>query len=320
MKSTRPAVYFLAWLLSLGTSLVSVAFLVDAMQRDPLGPGTPAIGDASKSAGGAPTSKALGPPDPTDANPPAGTILSPLPGTWQTYSYVYLRVWFSDPDGIANSSLYMAIDGRPLTIYWTATESDVWLSTAADGLSDGTHNAEAGASDQLGNGPTVLRWSFSKDATPPRVEITSPVGNPVLANGSVVLAWTGSDTESGIDHYQVKLDDGPPIDVGNVTSFPFNGLEVGVHYFYVRAFDVAGNSDYNFEVAIGTVLFDVPPPPPPPPSPANTTIAVTLSGDTPSWALALLVLSAAELGAILVLAWGDLGRGRRDRSNGGRHV
>ncbi len=291
MAHPRGTFYLVALLVTAGMSLVSTGPVVGPPLGLPEDKGMDGGGDA-------PTPSALWPPGPADTNPPTGAIISPDPNTWQTYTYVYLQVWFSDPDGIANSSLYAAIDGDPLRIYWTTIGSQLWLYAESYRLSDGIHSAEVRASDLLGNGPTVLQWSFSRDANPPEVEITSPVGDPVLASAYVMFAWTGNDTGSGIDHYEVRLDDGPWMNVGNVTTFPFNGLEPGVHYFYVRASDVAGNSDYDGEVAIGTV----PRASPPPPSPANTTFVVNVPAEMPSWALALLVLNAAELAAIVSLS------------------
>ena len=240
-------------------------------------------------------SAAFGPPALADANPPAGTILNPLPGAWQGNPYIYLQVGFTDPDGIATSSLYMAIDGMSLVTNWNSFV----LYASASGLADGPHTAEARASDQLGNGPTVLSWSFSLDTTRPEVEITNPAGNPVLADGSVILRWTGTDTGSGIDRYEVRLDNGLTFDVGNATSFPFHNLEPGIHYFHVRAYDVAGNSDPYYEIAVATV----PPAAPPPPNPANTTLVVSLPSEVPSWAVALIAINVVELAAIVGLAF-----------------
>jgi len=225
-----------------------------------------------------------------DANPPEGTIRYPDPGDWIGQPYVYLSVTFTDPDGISRSSLSMSVDGMSLTTSWT----NFVLSAVAQGLAEGPHTAEARASDELGNGPTVLTWSFSLDTTPPEVDITSPAGNPELPDGSVTLTWTGTDAGSGIDRYEVRLDSGPAIDAGNVTTFRFHALAPGIHYFDVRAYDDAGNYNYPSTMAVATVPLE----PPSPPSPLNTTVNVSLPSDVPSWAVALIALSAVELVAI----------------------
>jgi len=229
------------------------------------------------------------PPEITDANPPTGTILNPLPGTWT--AYVSLSVRFMDLDGIMYSSLSLTIDGIPLGWSW----SPPILYGYGSGFADGPHTAEARASDQLGNGPTVLSWSFSVDTTPPVIAITSPSGNPELAKGFVTVAWTGSDNGSGIDHYEIRLDNGPPVEVGTATTFPYRDLAPGVHYFQVSAYDVARNSAYLTTMA--TV-------PRAPGTPTNTTtqITVVMPDAIPSWAIVLVAVNAAEAGTIVWIA------------------
>lgn len=229
------------------------------------------------------------PPDSADSLPPTGEILYPLPGGWSAYPYVSIGVRFLDPDGIMVSSLSVAVDGVPIVTSWNGIIVNAYIQ----GLAEGPHTAEARASDQLGNGPTVLSWPFSLDTTRPVINITSPSGNPELTDGSVTLRWTGTDLPSGIDRYQVRLDSGPSIDVGTATSFPFPELAPGIHYFMVTGYDLAGNSAATTSIA--TV------PAPAAQDPGNTTVVVSLSGDMPGWALALIVISIAELAAIIGL-------------------
>jgi hypothetical protein len=233
-------------------------------------------------------SGAFGGPGPADTNPPTGTVIFPLPGAWTYFNYITLSVRFTDPDGISVPSLSMALDGVSLSPSWTGFV----LFASASGVSDGPHTAEARASDQLGNGPTIVRWSFSVDTIRPVVNITSPSGNPELASGFVNVAWTGSDSGSGIDSYWIRLDNGPPIGVRTATTFPFRDLSPGVHYFEVGAYDKAGNS------AEGITMATVPPRA----SPTNTTtqITVVMPDGIPSWAIVLVVINAVEASAI---AW-----------------
>ena len=245
-----------------------------------------------------PASGASGSPDIADASPPTGLVLYPLPGAWVGSSFIGLAVRFTDMDGISESSLSMTIDGLSLGTSWSNFVVNGYFS----GLPDGAHTAEARASDTLGNGPTVVSWSFSIDTVPPILAITSPSGNPELVDGSVTLEWTGSDAASGIGHYEVRLDGGWPIDVGTATSLAFPDLAPGVHYFQVTAFDVAQTQ--RSRIAMATV------PLPPPGSPTNTTTRVTVvvPDQIPSWAIVLVAINAAEAAAI---AWVAL-RQRRE--------
>ena len=261
-----------------------------------------------------PASAGSGPPAVADTDPPTGSVHSPSPGTWVNTRSKEVSVEFRDLDGIELSSLSATLDGDPLhvtTYLWDVNWTDVLAYAWVYPVADGPHAAEMRASDRLGNGPTVVAWSFSVDATPPAVNITYPVDNPLLADGSVTLAWTGSDNVSGIDRYEIRLDDGPYINVGAATSFPFRGLTPGMHYFYVVAYDRAGNSNryYADTIAVATV----PAPPPATPPPTNATIQVTLSGpdQIPAWGIGVIVITTAEAVAVAVLALrlrGEAGR------------
>jgi len=236
-----------------------------------------------------PASGASGNPETADTNPPVGRILFPLPGAWVGSSFVSLGASFTDVDGISISSLSMTIDGMSLGISWGNFVLNAFLS----GIPDGPHTAVAQASDTLGNGPTVLTWSFTVDTVPPVVAITTPTGNPLLTDGSMTLAWTGSDADSGIGNYEVRLDGGWPIDVGTATSLAFPDLAPGVHYFQVTAFDRA--QVQASRMAIATV-------PTPAPTNSTTRVTVVVPDQVPAWAIALVVINAVEAAAVVWLA------------------
>ena len=251
-----------------------------------------------------------------------GWIRDPSPGAWVASRSVRLSVTFRDSDGILPSSLSATLDGVPLFLSsepWDANWTGVDVSAYSYPYEDGPHVAEARASDLLGNGPTVLTWSFTVDATPPVLNITSPVGNPVAPDGNVILAWTGMDNASGIDHYLVRLDDGPYINVGTVTAFPFHGLPPGVHYFYVVAYDRAGNSNlYSSYNGNGVAIATVPAPPAATTPPANVTnsttqVIVVVPNEIPSWVIVLVAMNVVEAAAVVGLA---MRRGREPRGGG----
>lgn len=228
-----------------------------------------------------------------DTNPPSGEALYPLPGSWAASGYFSIGVRFLDTDGISVPSLSMYVDGAVVTpVSWNNPVA--WGTMSS--LPDGPHTAEARASDMAGNGPTIVSWSFSVDSVFPVLSISNPTGNPKLVDGSVTLAWTGSDALSGIDHYEVRLDSGWNIDVGTATSLAFPSLAPGVHYFQVTAYDLAHN--YMYKTAMATVPF-------PPPGPAgNTTnqVTVVVPDQIPAWAIALVVINAGEAAAVVWLA------------------
>jgi hypothetical protein len=238
--------------------------------------------------GVSPASGAASGPQPTDTNPPTGTIMYPKAASWTSNGYIYIGARFVDPDGIAVSSLSLTVDGFPVAVAW----NNPMMYGTVLALPDGSHAVEARASDLAGNGPTILSWSFSVDTVPPVVTISRPLGNPELVNGSATLAWTGSDDASGIKGYNVRLDSGWAIDVGMTTSFSFPDLAPGVHYFQVGAADAAGNIVYKETMA--TVPF--------PPANSTTRITVVMPDQIPSWAIVLVVINAIEAAGVAWLA------------------
>jgi len=80
------------------------------------------------------------------------------------------------------------------------------------------------------------------DLVPPALWITSPSVGYKVESSKLTVTWIGSDADSGIDHYELKLDEEAWINVGNNTSYNFTELDDGSHTVYVKAVDKAGNS------------------------------------------------------------------------------
>jgi hypothetical protein len=88
-------------------------------------------------------------------------------------------------------------------------------------------------------------YSFSvsvADKTPPSVSISSPLSNSVIASSTVQVVWSGSDTGSGINRYEIQLDNGGWTNKGTATSHTFYGVGAGTHTIYVKAVDNAANT------------------------------------------------------------------------------
>lgn len=78
------------------------------------------------------------------------------------------------------------------------------------------------------------------DQNPPLLEITSPKQGEVIGDDVIITEWVGEDNESGIDHFEVKMDLGDWIDVGNVSNYSYFDLVEGTHIFKVKATDLTG--------------------------------------------------------------------------------
>jgi len=80
-----------------------------------------------------------------------------------------------------------------------------------------------------------------EDNIPPNLSITSPTNGTQVKSSIVQVAWIGSDADTGIDHYEVKLDDGSWVNVGTALTYTFTGLGDGSHIVRVKAIDGAEN-------------------------------------------------------------------------------
>lgn len=94
------------------------------------------------------------------------------------------------------------------------------------------------------------------DLVPPTLWIISPSAGYKVESSKLTVTWIGSDVDSGIDHYEVKLDEGKWINVGNNTSYNFTELDDGSHMVYLKAVDEAGNSvEHSVNFIVDTATF-----------------------------------------------------------------
>jgi len=155
-----------------------------------------------------------------------------------------------------------AITGsNTMTVSWTASDAtsgidhyeiridggswiDVGTATSHNfiSLSDGSHTVNVKTIDNAGNENTDA-VNYTVDTTAPSVSITSPRDGAIFATNSVTVSWAGSDATSGIDHYEIRMDDGSWIDVGTTTTHEFTGMSYGSHTLEVKIVDSAGNED-----------------------------------------------------------------------------
>ncbi len=88
------------------------------------------------------------------------------------------------------------------------------------------------------------------DNIPPEILVLNPQNNSYTGSTSVVVSWEGHDN-TGIDHYEIRIDGEDWINVGTSTSYTFLSLEKGRHYVDVKAYDLAQN------VRVVEVIFTV---------------------------------------------------------------
>ncbi len=80
------------------------------------------------------------------------------------------------------------------------------------------------------------------DTGPPEVQILNPEQDVIYNTSTIHATWSGSDAESGIDHYEVRIDSSPWQNLGNATTYTLSNLTDGVHSLTVKAVDFGGNT------------------------------------------------------------------------------
>ena len=171
-----------------------------------------------------------------DTTPPTVTITNPTDGAYVNTTSVTVT-WTADDalTGVDYFKIYL--DGGYVDQVPASTTSYTLT------LSEGSHTIKIEAYDVAGN-MEYDQISITVDLTNPTVTITSPEDGSTITTqtgtADITVEWTGSDNY-GIDHYEVKLDDGSWIDVGTDTSYTFSGVSEGDHTVYVKAVDLAGN-------------------------------------------------------------------------------
>ncbi|NLX46793.1 MAG: hypothetical protein GXY70_01275, partial [Euryarchaeota archaeon] len=222
-----------------------------------------------------------------DITPPTLEITSPEEGAFTGGSVTVVWTGSDDISGISHYNI--SIDGGA---WMTATSP-----YAFNGLAQGDHVIIVKAFDLVGNNASAS-VNMTVDATPPNVEVLSPMGGYVNTTGSITITWTGNDTDSGIDHYEVSWEGMNPVSVSNATfTYTFTGLSDGSHLLTVVAVDKVGLTSQD-QVA---VVVDTGPPsltityPAEGGYAANSDVTVTWSGSDAGTGIAYYIASIEGL-------------------------
>ncbi|MBN1539550.1 MAG: DnaJ domain-containing protein [Candidatus Thermoplasmatota archaeon] len=106
-------------------------------------------------------------------------------------------------------------------------------------LLEGYHDLTIRCMDEHG-GEGSVSISFLVDTYTPDIHFTQ--AETLYSNlDPVMLEWAASDSGSGVDHVETRLDGGAWVDKGNANREIVTLATEGLHLFEVRAFDRAGN-------------------------------------------------------------------------------
>lgn len=171
-----------------------------------------------------------------DVTAPTLTIRSPTNGSATNQSSVTVAGTSRDPDA-GLRSLEVRSNGSYTEI---ASSSGSWSYTW-DNLSQGENALTFRATDAVSNTQTTT-LVVSVDTTPPTTP--SPTGPSSWTNDSTpTVTWSAvSDSTSGVDHYEVRVDDSTWEDVSSTSFTPSVALSDGTHTIEVRAVDGVGNT------------------------------------------------------------------------------
>ncbi|MEA3559170.1 MAG: NosD domain-containing protein, partial [Candidatus Thermoplasmatota archaeon] len=96
------------------------------------------------------------------------------------------------------------------------------------------------------------------DDTPPVVEILFPEWGQWINITRLEVRWRGTDNESGLTGYMIKMDNEDWIDAGNLTRYPFFRLLEGRHIFKVQVNNSVGTrTTESLEFFVDTVPPDL---------------------------------------------------------------
>lgn len=168
-----------------------------------------------------------------DRIPPTLSIASPQAGSLLNYSDVE-ATWTGQDNESGIDHFEVKLDDGA----WLNVGNDT--SRTYTELVDGNHTIQVAGFDKAGN-DAMASVSFIVDSTPPTLSITSPSVGSALNFSSTTLAWSCSDTVSGVDRFDIKVDDGTWLEVGNVTHYDLD-LSDGNHTVSLKAFDNAQNA------------------------------------------------------------------------------
>lgn len=107
----------------------------------------------------------------------------------------------------------------------------------------------SGATDEAGNlmAPNPNAGSFEIDTHVPQAfDLISPANNGWVNSSRPTFSWgAANDAETGIGKYQLWIDNAlkrDNISANSNTTTPVENLSLGEHEWFIRAFDLAGNS------------------------------------------------------------------------------
>ncbi len=162
---------------------------------------------------------------------------SKSPEKWVSSSYNKLT--WTIPSGV--TGVTVLLHNKPTAS--PGSQSDGFFDNKVyEQLDDGIYYVHIRFINSLGAGP-IEHFKLMVDATPPEpFQITLPDGK-VTANPTPRIRFETTDNLSGIDRYEIKIDDGDWFNAATLktASYLLPKLKPGEHQILIRAYDKADN-------------------------------------------------------------------------------
>jgi len=84
-------------------------------------------------------------------------------------------------------------------------------------------------------------FEILEDDSAPELDILHPEDGEILSSEQLTVEWQGMDDQSGISHYEIRLNEDEWLDVGEGESHEFEQVEDGEYLIEVKAVDNLGN-------------------------------------------------------------------------------
>ncbi len=171
-----------------------------------------------------------------DATPPTGSIAINEGAAYATTFTVTLTLSSEDfTSGVAQ--MRFSHDEITWSDWEACSPTRIWLLTT----NDGTKTVYYQIKDSAGLISPTYSDMIILDTVPPAVSVTSHASGFRTELSTLAVAWVGSDETSGIDYYEIRLDNEPWNKVGIDTSYILTDLSDGAHTLEVKAIDRVGN-------------------------------------------------------------------------------
>ncbi|MFP3872426.1 MAG: S8 family serine peptidase [Candidatus Aenigmatarchaeota archaeon] len=170
-----------------------------------------------------------------DTKSPTIEILEPLEDEMFCEDAITIR-WTGEKEGTEIVKYEIRIDEGEWIDKEKVTEHTY------SGVEDGNHSVEVRVEDEAGN-EAVDRVSFLLDTSKPVLEIVEPSEDgKTFESGTVTVSWDSEPKGTNIVHHEVRLrEEGEWENIGNETTYTFEGLEDGEYTVDIRTTDEAGN-------------------------------------------------------------------------------